>query len=140
MKNFKLDEQHKIATGFSVPDGYFESFPGRVENLIREDSVQVMSLPARNNLGWMLKAAAVLLLALVLPLLHQIKTSSSVPEPELSSMETYFSLHPEIGSEQIAEHLDVTDLNNIKINYHLEDDAIEDVLATNPDVEQYLIY
>ncbi len=138
MKNFKLDEHHKISPGFSVPNDYFNEFPARVMNLIADESVPVIPIHRRPSMGSLMKVAAVLLLALMLPMLNAIK-SASTSDTELSAMEAYLDLHPEIASEQIAEQLDANDIDNISVNYHLADSTIEDVLSVNPDVEQYLI-
>ena len=42
-------------------------------------------------------------------------------------------------SDDLVYLIDVEDIKNIKIEMNLEDQAVEDILSSNPDFEQYII-
>ena len=37
MKTFKLDNEPKIATGFKVPDSYFDDFQSKIDQRLHEN-------------------------------------------------------------------------------------------------------
>jgi len=135
MKAFKLDNEPKINPGFNTPSQYFEQFPVKFLQQLPADTTKVIPLhPKRKSL--LLAAAAVLILALSIPLFHYLNTPAGVDKVML---ENYLAAHAEISDEDIAELLEVEDIEKIKIHSDIESTAIEDVLSANSNLEDYLL-
>jgi len=132
MKDFKLDNYSK--PGLNVPDGYFEQFPEKVMSKIRQEPEVI---PIFRKSRWLMAVAAVLVLALTIPILN--KFLAPADEPDLAAIESYIISHSEISEYDIAELLETEDIQKIKFDAEIEDNAIEDVLSSNTDLENYII-
>ena len=133
MSEFKLDKT-KIASGFKTPERYFEQFPLRISHRLGEEP-KVVDLISRKT-TWILAAAAILVFALCVRLFDKTTASSDQIDP--LATENYLAMQ-EGTSDHLVELFDEEDIRNIKIDINLEDQSIEDVLSTNPDLEQYII-
>lgn len=80
-------------------------------------------------------AAAILVIALMVPFLYNNPTNK---ELDAASLENYLSYQTNINQYDLINSLDFEDINNIKSAAVLEDKTIEDMLASNPDLEQLL--
>lgn len=132
MKTFKLD-QHTKTTGFKVPENYFEALTDKVMSQLPERGIKVIPLYKRKR-TWLYAAAAVLVLALMVPLANRFRTVA----PDTETLENYLAYHTDIPDEQLVDLLESEDIEKIEIDYRLEDAAVEDVLSANSNLEHYL--
>ena len=135
MKDFKIDTSEKITTGFQIPDGYWDAFSEKVMQRIPKEDPKVISFYARNK-RWIYSVAAVLVLALSLPIVNQLQNK----EQELSSseIENYLTLNKSVSDDEIVNLLEQEDIDKLKVNTPISKDALEDELSNNIDVEQYI--
>lgn len=136
MKEFDLDKHPKIQSGFKTPEHYFDDLSAKVMARLPKQETKVVSLSNRRK-SWMYAAAAVLVLALTLPVYKVFK--KPVATLDQSSIENYLTNHAALTENDFAELLDEQDLQNIKIDSGIEDKTIEDLLSTNTELEDYLI-
>ena len=133
MKEFKLDN-HKIDAGFKIPDNYFDTFPDKVMKVLPASEPKV--IPFFGSGRWIFAAAAILILALALPILNKLTVSS---QPNITELENYISYHSSISDEDIVDLLETEDIEKIKIEQFLEDKAVEDILTSDADLEHYIL-
>jgi hypothetical protein len=134
MKNFNADSEPRISSGFKVPEGYFEDFSSRVMDRLSERGPKVIQI--RSNRRWLYVAAAILVLALSLPLLNRITSNSTVTDQ--AAVENYIALHSYISDEDIVELLESEDISKIHIEYQLEDKTVEDILTSGNNLENII--
>ncbi len=135
MKDFKLDSSEKITTGFQIPEGYWDAFSEKVMQRIPKEEPKVISFYARNK-RWIYSAAAVLILALSLPIVNQLQNK----EQELSSIEieNYLTQNKSVSDDEIVNMLEQEDIDNLRVTTPITKDALEDELSNNTNVEQYI--
>lgn len=131
MKKFRLDEHPKIETGFKVPEHYFEELPAKVMRRL-ENEAPVISLQPRRS--WIWSAAAILILALALPLLNKLRPFDS--KVDSVAIENYLVTQSGISSYEMAELLSSEELSQLQ-DYQLDDMQIEETLSQQ-DVEHYI--
>lgn len=139
MKTFKLDTTPKITPGFKTPEHYFDNFSEKVMHQIpieKNEVSKVISLFQKRK-TIILMVAAVFVIALMLPVLY----TSSINSKELddTTLENYLSYQSSINQYDLINGLEIEDINNIETTVALEDDAIEDILSTNSNLEQLII-
>lgn len=132
MKKFKLDQHPKIEMGFKIPEGYFEALPQKVMRQL-DDNIPVIALRPQNS--WMWAAAAILVLALAIPMLNKIQPNSAV---DSLAIENYLVTQSGISSYEMAEMLSPEELAELQ-DYQFEDMQIEEALSQQ-DVEHYIEY
>lgn len=136
MKPFKLDNDPKITSGFTMPEGYFETFTEKVLPQLPKEEPKVISIFSRKKI-WYYAAAAVVVMLLSVPLYHNYTTQSQ--EVDAVALEDYLYNHTTISNDEIVNLLDKEDLEKIKLELNLEDEALEDILLNTTDIEQYII-
>ena len=139
MKTFKLDNTPKIEPGFKTPEHYFENFSEKVMRQIpieKKEEPKVISLFQKRK-TIILMVAAIFVIALMLPVIY----TSSLHSKELddTTLENYLSYQSSINQYDLINGLEMEDINNIETSVALEDDAIEDILSTNSNLEQLII-
>jgi hypothetical protein len=134
MKEFKLDNEPKIITGFTTPDAYFETFASKVIARMPDEQHKVIPLFSRKK-TWIIAAAAVFIIALTVPVLNIY--NSRIAAPDTAALENYLATHA--SDDEISELLEVEDLQNIKISPQIEDKVIEDLLSSDSNLEQYIV-
>ena len=132
MKPFKLEEHSKIKPGFTVPDGYFESFQLKMMQQIQPET-KVISL-RRSRKIWWYAAAAIIAISLSIP---AINTLSDTGKTDTAALDTYFA-NVDLPDDQIVELLETEDIAKIKIDYELDDATLEDALQTG-NIETYIL-
>ena len=135
MKDFKIDTSEKLTTGFQIPDGYWDAFSEKVMQRIPKEEPKVISFYARNK-RWIYSAAAVLILALSLPIVNQLQNK----EQELSSIEieNYLTQNKSVSDDEIVNMLEQEDIDNLRVTTPITKDVLEDELSNNTDVEQFI--
>ncbi|MGL2966017.1 hypothetical protein [Flavobacterium sp. XGLA_31] len=136
MKEFRLDNEPKITSGFTMPDGYFDSFEKRLLTQLPKPKTKVISFLGRAK-TWYFSAAAVLILLLSVPLYNNYKLNQE--EIDAATLEDYIASRSSISEEDIVNLLDESDLEKIKLDLNLQDKDIEEVLESNNNIEQYIL-
>ncbi len=136
MKTFKIDTHEKIATGFIIPDAYFENFSEKVIQQLPKEESKIISFYVQNK-RWVYTAAAVLVISLSIPFVN--KTLNKEEEVSTSDIENYLVHHTSISDDDVLNLLNQEDIEKLKkINSPLEKEMIEDVLSNNIELEQYI--
>ena len=136
MKNFNLGNEPKITTGFTTPDGYFDTFSEKVLAQLPKQETKVISIFSSKKV-WYFAAAAVLILMLSIPLFTKYSTQQE--EIDSATLENYIAYQSNISEEEIVNLLEQDDLDKMKLDFNIDDATIEDALKSNSNLEQYLI-
>lgn len=136
MKPITLNNIPKIESGFKIPDNYFENFSERLLNNLPEKEIKVISIYEKRK-TWIYAVAAVLVLAISIPVLNQYFNKSN--EIENLVIENYLASNTSINDHDIADLLTDDDIQKIKIDMNIEDKTIENELSGNENLEEYLI-
>jgi hypothetical protein len=136
MKNFNLGNEPKITSGFTTPDGYFDTFSEKVLAQLPKQQPKVISIFSSKK-NWYFAAAGILILMLSIPLFT--KYSSQQEEIDSATLENYIAYQSNISEEEIVNLLEQDDLDKMKLDFNIDDAAIEDALKSNSNLEQYLI-
>lgn len=136
MKDFKLDNEPKISSGFTTPDNYFDTFSERVLTQLPKQEPKVIAL-FRSQKNWYYAAAAVLILMLSIPVYNSIRFNQD--EVDSVTLENYIAQNSTITEDQIVDLLEQEDLDKMKMELNLDDTAIEEVLKSNSNLEEYII-
>jgi hypothetical protein len=139
MKPFKLENEPRIKSGFKTPEGYHDSFSSIfLQNLPKEeatDNVKVISI-FRKRKTIIMAIAAILVLAIMIPILY----TSDAKNNELDSVtiENYLAEESNMNQYELIGEIDPEN-NSIVNSTKLEDETLEDILATNPNIENLII-
>ncbi|GAA4021531.1 hypothetical protein GCM10022386_00570 [Flavobacterium cheonhonense] len=137
MKPFTLnDNEAKITTGFKHPEGYFEALESKLSAQLPTNDPKVIAFYQRKT-TWLYAAAAVVILFVSIPIYQNVYHSST--EVDALVLEDYIATHADISAEDLATVLEKEDLEKIKLELNLGEEAIEDVLLNNNDLEQYML-
>ena len=136
MKTFKLDNEPKINTGFTVPDNYFEDFSEKMMQHLPENEPKIISIYARKK-TWIYAAAAILVLALSLPIYNNYFSNTS--EIDNATLENYITYQSTVSTTDIVNLLDEQDIQKMTVDLDIEDITIENELSQNKNLEQYLL-
>lgn len=135
MKEFKLDSEPKITSGFTTPEGYFEAFSEKIMAQLPEESPKVISIYITRK-RWMFVAAAVLILALLVPVFNELTTNTS--ELDQQTLEEYIAYNSGITENDLVDLLEKEDIEKMNVDYNLQDKEVEDLLSENNNIEQYI--
>lgn len=135
MKDFKLDNDPKITSGFQIPENYFDNFSEKVMNQLPEKETKVISIFQKRK-NWILSVAAVLVISLSIPFYNNLTSSSD--ELDQATLENYITNQSTINQYDLISLLETEDIENIKIDSNLEDATIEDILSTNDNFENII--
>ena len=136
MKNFNLGNEPKITSGFTTPDGYFDTFSEKVLAQLPKQETKVISIFSSKKV-WYFAAAAILILMLSIPLFTKYTTQQE--EIDTATLENYIAYQSNISEEEIVNLLEQDDLDKMKLDFNIDDATIEDALKSNSNLEQYLI-
>lgn len=136
MKTFKLDNEPKIETGFTVPENYFEDFSAKMMQQLPKNEPKVISIFTKKK-NWMYAVAAILLLALSIPIYNNFNSNST--EIDDTTLENYITYHSTVSDADLVNLLDEQDIQKISVDLDIEDITIENELSQNKNLEQYLL-
>ncbi|MFZ4670527.1 MAG: hypothetical protein ACOYLT_00800 [Flavobacterium sp.] len=136
MNDFKLDNEPKITSGFTIPDGYFDTFSEKILAQIPIHEPKVISI-FNITKTWYFVAAAIVIVMLSIPL--YLKYSIKNQELDATTIENYIAYDSSISEDEIVDLLDKEDLVKMKIEFNLQDEDLETILSTNSNLEQYII-
>ncbi len=135
MKEFKLDKEPKITSGFTIPNTYFEDLENKVIQRLPEKEIPVYTLFTKRKIV-LFAIAAVFIIALSIPIVNVMKVKT--PEIDAIVLENYLTQQTDISDEDIAELLNDENIKHIKIDVKIDNSELEDILISNPDMEEYL--
>lgn len=138
MKQFDLENNKEIKSGFKVPENYFEQFEAKMmEQISKEKETKVVSLFYRKQV-WISAIAAVLLLAIAIPVYFNMVKENNL---DAGTIEVYLSQQQGIGITELSKHLtdeDIAELeNNLSMN-EANSDAVEDYLSESENLDYYI--
>jgi hypothetical protein len=114
MKQFDLDNDPKIDSGFRIPENYFEQFEAKIMSQLPEREVKVISL-FKTRKFWFSSVAALFVIGLFTTMyLNNIKT-------ENISTEDYLACATTISTEDIIDNLSDDDITAIEESLDLYD-------------------
>ncbi|WP_395043299.1 hypothetical protein [Flavobacterium sp.] len=134
MKNFKLDNEPKIKTGFKIPEHYFDSFSDKITSELNKEEPKEISLWDRNK-RWFYKIAAILVLSLSIPIANQFR---DVKTNENTEIENYLAYNSTLLDDDIIELLEKEDIAKIEVETTIDDKTIEEALFNNAEIENYI--
>ena len=134
MKEFKINDENKITSGFTTPEGYFDNFTidlNNTESHLNTDK-KVISI---NTKRWLTSVAAVLIVALSVSVYTKLvieKTENSI------EMENYISNHSEISQYDLITLLDKKDIENLSVEMNTSNPKTEEEFDNANEIENYL--
>lgn len=135
MKAFKLENEPKIKTGFKTPDHYFDDLSAKVLQQINEKEVTVIPIYKRKKV-LSLVAAAAIVIALMIPVVNNYNaTSKNLDE---ATLETYLSYQSNLNQYDLIKELDTKDIDKLGKSVVLEQETLEDILSSNPNIENLI--
>ncbi len=135
MKTFKLENEPKIKSGFKTPEHYFDDFSEKVLQQLNEKEVKVIPFYKRKK-TFSLAAAAVIGFALMIPIVNNYRATSN--DLDEATLETYLSYQSNLNQYDLIQKLDDSDIEKINNDITLEDETIEDILSTSPNIEHLI--
>lgn len=142
MKNFDIENNEKISTGFKTPEHYFEQFEAKMMQEISaknpsKNEVKVVSLFYRKQV-WISSIAALFLLAIAIPVYFNKAKESNL---DTTTIENYLAEQQSVGTTELTKHLtdeDISELENALTNDNVTDETIENYLSESANLD-YLI-
>ncbi|KRD61694.1 hypothetical protein ASE40_09220 [Flavobacterium sp. Root935] len=135
MKTFKLENEPKIKSGFKTPEHYFDDFSEKVLQQLNEKEVKVIPFYKRKK-TFSLVAAVVVGFALMIPIVNNYRATSN--DLDEATLETYLSYQSNLNQYDLIQKLDDSDIEKINNDITLEDETIEDILSTSPNIEHLI--
>jgi hypothetical protein len=135
MKAFNLENEPKIKSGFKTPDHYFDDLSARVLLQINEKEVKVIPIYRRKKV-LSLVAAAAIVIALMIPVVNNYNATSK--DLDEATLETYLSYQSNLNQYDLAKELDTKDIEKIGKGVALEQETLEDILSSNPNIENLI--
>lgn len=135
MKAFKLENEPKITTGFKTPYHYFDNFSTKVLQQINETEVKVIPLYKRKKVLTMLVAALVVI-ALMIPIVNNYNNTSK--DLDEATLETYLSYQSNLNQYDLIKELDTKDIDKLNKSVALEQETLEDILSSSPNIENLI--
>ncbi|MFV8269634.1 hypothetical protein ACNQGP_06805 [Flavobacterium sp. GT2N3] len=136
MKTFKLENKPKIEAGFKIPDHYFENFSVKMMAQLPKNEPKVISIFQKRK-SLVLMVAAVLVFALMIPFFGS--SSTNTKEIDAAELENYITYQSNVNQYDLISVLESEDINNIHTSIVLEDEAIEEQLSVNSNLENLIL-
>lgn len=107
MKQFDLENDTKIDSGFKIPDNYFEEFENKIMSQVFEKEVKVIPFFQKRSF-WLSAVAAVFVIGLFTAVyLNYYQSSQTISE-------AYFDYDNSITIDEMADYLTDEDINKIE--------------------------
>lgn len=136
MKTFKLENEPKIQTGFKIPENYFDDLSIKIMEQLPASEPKVISIFKKRK-SLILMAAAILILALMIPILNNLSTTKK--ELDSTTLENYITYQSNVNQYDLISVMETEDITNMNTSIVLEDQAVEDVLSTNSNLENLIL-
>ncbi|OXB01774.1 hypothetical protein B0A75_04855 [Flavobacterium oncorhynchi] len=135
MKAFKLENEPKISSGFKTPENYFDTISAKVLQQINEEEVKIIPIYKRKKTITLI-AAALVGIALMIPIINNYNATSK--ELDEATLETYLSYQSNLNQYDLIRELDTKDIEKLNKNVALEQETLEDILSSNPNIENLI--
>jgi len=136
MKAFKLENEPKIRSGFKTPEHYFDDFSAKILQQVNEEKqIKVIPIYKRKKVISLL-AAAVVVIALMIPIINNYNNTSK--ELDEDTLENYLSYQSNLNQYDLIKELDTKDIDKLNKGVALEQETLEDILASNPNIENLI--
>ena len=127
MKNFDLDNNYKITSGFITPENYFEQFEAKIMHQISAQKsavkeAKVVSLFHRKQV-WMTSIAALFLLSIALPVYFNSVNESSL---HADTIEHYLA-QQSVGTTELTKHLTNDDILELETSLGVSTSESEEI-------------
>ena len=134
MNEFKINNENKITSGFTTPEGYFDVFSIETNNriILPKSRVKVISI---NKKRWVTSVAAVLIIALSITFYTKMEVSNS---DDNVLMENYITNNSEISQYDLITLLDNKDIENLSVELNLNDPKMDEEFDNTNEIEFYL--
>jgi hypothetical protein len=140
MKPFKLDNEPKIASGFRVPDNYFDNFSTTLMDKLPVEAIEkeskVISL-FRKKKTVLFSVAAVFTISLMIPIAYQ--SATKIKELDSITIENYLAEQGQLNQYDLIGDLEPESNIIISNTKEIETQTLEDVLVSNPNLENLVI-
>lgn len=140
MKEFKLDSENKIGSGFKTPDNYFDNFSANLIQKLQTESIneepKVISI-FRKRKNILMAVAAILVLALMIPIAYKANTKNK--EIDSLTIENYLTQEGNLNQYELIGEIEPENTNLIPVSKELETETIEEILVRNPNIENLVI-
>ena len=137
MKPFDLENKNEIKSGFKVPENYFEQFEAKMMAQIPvEKETKVVSLFYKKQV-WMSSIAALLLLAIAIPVYFNMASESNL---DATTIESYLA-QQSVGTTELTKHLTDEDVIALETSLGVstsESDEIEAYLSETENLDYIL--
>lgn len=134
MNSFNLDNEPKIRSGFKTPDNYFDTLSNNITAKLATENVRV--IPIWKQTKVIFAAAAILILALMLPLFNNWDNNQVVDQ---ANIENYIAFQSDISQYDLITLLDIEDLAEVEAEIYVDEEILESTLSASGNVELYLI-
>lgn len=133
MNPFNLNNPPKNPSGFTAPEGYFESFSTRLQNRLEEQpSVKSISF-WRKNAKTFYGMAAILVIGLGIGMLWRWEVQKE-EEAHWSAIASYVSENTDLTDEHYLELIELQ-TTEVPVTSDTEAEALEEVLLENEALE-----
>ncbi|CAM4149771.1 hypothetical protein FLAN108750_12680 [Flavobacterium antarcticum] len=135
MNKFSLESHPKITSGFTAPENYFDNLPDIILEKIKEEQPKKGKVISLKNLSY--AAAAILVLALSIPFFTST-ANISLEQIDTTTLENYISYQSNVSQYELINLMNENELEAMSVNLGIEDQAIEEILMSNPNFENYI--
>lgn len=134
MNEFKINNENKITSGFTTPEGYFDDFSVELNNRFNlpKTKVKVISINTKRGIT---TVAALLIVALSISIYSKMMVVNS---DENNTAENYITNHSEISQYDLITLLDKKDIENLGIELNNSNSKIDEEFANTNEIENYL--
>ena len=136
MKDFRLDIEPRITSGFTIPTGYFDAFSNNILEKLPKQEKKTLSIFIFQK-AWYFAAAAMLILLLSVPFYY--KFHNKIEEVDTTTLENYLASQSTLSEDEIVELLENEEVEKMKVDFNIKNNEIEDILKSNTNLEQYII-
>ena len=135
MKEFRLDNEPKITSGFKTPEGYFDDLSEKISANLPKNEPKVISIFQKRK-TWMYGIAAVLAISLSVVFYQQSQSTETL---DAEFLENYIARNTTVSEYDLLELLEKEDIEKIQIDLDIQDDILEETMINNTNLEHYII-
>ena len=135
MKEFRLDNEPKITSGFKTPKGYFDDLSEKINANLPKNEPKVISIFQKRK-TWMYGIAAVLAISLSVVFYQQSQSTETL---DADFLENYIARNTTVSEYDLLELLEKEDIEKIQIDLDIQDDILEETMINNTNLEHYII-
>lgn len=134
MKEFRLDNEPKITSGFKTPEGYFDDLSEKINANLPKNEPKVISIFQKRK-TWFYGIAAVLAISLSVVFYQQSQSTETL---DAEFLENYIARNTTVSEYDLLELLEKEDIEKIQIDLDIQDDILEETMINNTNLEHYL--